>query len=125
MIAHQPANGSLTINATTEGEKDAIRQRASLIGKRLGEVAADLISELLLAMISSRTQVAPSHLNAIVAPPRQSSILTASEVADILRISKSKAYRMIQQGEIPAVHFDRTTRVRRQDLDEFVLGHMK
>jgi excisionase family DNA binding protein len=79
-------------------------------------VAADLISEVLLAMISPRTKVAPFH---------QSSILTASEIADILRISKSKAYRMIQQGEIPAVQFDRTTRVRRQDLDEFVMGHVK
>jgi excisionase family DNA binding protein len=59
------------------------------------------------------------------APPRSDSILTANEVAKILRISKAKAYQMIQRGEIPAVQFDRTTRVRQQDLEEFIREHVK
>jgi len=37
---------------------------------------------------------------------RLDSILTANEVAEILRISKAKAYQMIQRGEIPADQFD-------------------
>jgi excisionase family DNA binding protein len=46
-------------------------------------------------------------------------------VAQILRLSKAKAYRLMQTGEIRSIQFDRTTRVRRQDLDEFIKTHMK
>jgi excisionase family DNA binding protein len=51
--------------------------------------------------------------------------LTAYEIAIVLNISKAKAYQLIQRGEIPDVQFDRTKRVRRQDLDEFIRGHVK
>jgi excisionase family DNA binding protein len=55
---------------------------------------------------------------------RPESILKAGEVAQILGVSKAKAYRLMQTGEIRSIQFDRTTRVRRQDLDEFIKTHM-
>ena len=45
---------------------------------------------------------------------------TAVEIAQILKISKSLAYRLIAQGEIPAIRFGRTVRVRQEDLEQFV-----
>jgi len=46
-------------------------------------------------------------------PSRPDGILKAAEVAQILGISKAKAYKLMQQGEIRSIHFDLTTRVRR------------
>jgi excisionase family DNA binding protein len=57
----------------------------------------------MIAILSGKIQAAPTGSNLIP---------TAGEVAKILRISKSKVYRMIQQGEIPSVKFGRTSRVR-------------
>jgi len=71
---------------------------------------------------SSNARYSPA---AAIAASRPDSILRASEVAQILGISKAKAYKLIQQGEIRSIQFDRTTRVRRQDLDEFIKTHMK
>ena len=46
--------------------------------------------------------------------------LTAREIADILKISKALAYRLIAQGQIPSIRFGRVTRVRREDLEIFI-----
>lgn len=56
--------------------------------------------------------------------PGSDDILTANQVAEILKISKAKAYKMMQQGEITAIQFGRTTRVRQQDLEEFIRAHV-
>jgi len=58
-------------------------------------------------------------------PKEPDGLLKASEVANILRISKALAYRLMQQGEIPTIQFGRTTRVRQQDLEEFIGKHLK
>jgi excisionase family DNA binding protein len=47
-------------------------------------------------------------------------LLTAPDVARILNISKGAAYKLIQQGRIPCVRFNRNVRVRRRDLDDFI-----
>jgi excisionase family DNA binding protein len=47
-------------------------------------------------------------------------LLTGTEVAHLLNVSKALAYRLMAQGTIPAVHLGRAVRVRPQDLDEFI-----
>jgi excisionase family DNA binding protein len=49
-------------------------------------------------------------------------LLRAAEVAEILQVSTSAAYTMIQRGEIPAVKIGRSVRVRRKDIDAFIRG---
>jgi excisionase family DNA binding protein len=44
----------------------------------------------------------------------------ADDVAKQLRISKSLAYRLMQQREIPMVQIGRGVRVRQEDLEEYV-----
>jgi excisionase family DNA binding protein len=47
-------------------------------------------------------------------------LLTASDVARHLRISKALAYRLIVDGKLPGIRFGRTVRVREQDLNLFI-----
>jgi excisionase family DNA binding protein len=48
-------------------------------------------------------------------------LLTAVEVASVLRISKAHLYKMIKSGELPSVRFGRSVRVKREALDAFIL----
>lgn len=47
-------------------------------------------------------------------------MLTAEEVAEILRVSTMTVYRLIRSGELPAVRVGRSYRVREADLDEYL-----
>lgn len=47
-------------------------------------------------------------------------LLTAIEIASILKISKGLSYRMIKDGDIPSVRFGRSVRVKQEDLDLFI-----
>lgn len=47
-------------------------------------------------------------------------LLKAEDVAEILSISKSLAYRLIQQGFIPSVRINRAVRVKPSDLNAFI-----
>jgi excisionase family DNA binding protein len=50
-------------------------------------------------------------------------LLRAVEVAEILQISKSATYRLLQSGELPTLRFaGKTVRVRRTDLEAFIAG---
>jgi excisionase family DNA binding protein len=126
-------------------EEAAIRQRADRVGKQIGEAVSSFFAEIMISIlatrpqavspvsqvVSSRPQAAPSKPQATSPRPQHAvsqgpnGILKASDVAQILRISKGLAYRMMQQGEIPAIQFGRTTRVRQQDLEDFIRAHMK
>ena len=53
-------------------------------------------------------------------PSSISQLLRPDDVARMLNISKSLAYRLLEQGQIPTVRFNRTVRVRQADLDAFV-----
>ncbi len=44
----------------------------------------------------------------------------ASEIAAILQISRALAYQLIATGQLSAVRFGRTVRVRQEDLDRFI-----
>jgi len=47
-------------------------------------------------------------------------LLRPEEVADLLNISKSLVYKLLQQRQIPAVRFNKTVRVRQVDLDNYI-----
>jgi excisionase family DNA binding protein len=48
-------------------------------------------------------------------------LLKANEVAEVLRISKAQAYRLMRTGELKCVRFGpQTVRVRKDDLTEFI-----
>lgn len=51
-------------------------------------------------------------------------LLTADEVADMLRVSTMTVYRLIRRGELPAVRVGRSYRVRRPDLDGYLQGQV-
>jgi excisionase family DNA binding protein len=47
-------------------------------------------------------------------------LMTANEVADLLRVSTMTVYRLIRSGELPAVRVGRNYRVRSGDLDHYL-----
>jgi excisionase family DNA binding protein len=47
-------------------------------------------------------------------------LLTGIEVANILKVSRSYAYTLLQRGEIPKVRIGRAVRVRPSDLDAYI-----
>jgi excisionase family DNA binding protein len=54
-------------------------------------------------------------------PPFENLILLrAIEVAQVLKISRASAYRLIQQGTIPSVRINHAVRVRSCDLEAFI-----
>ena len=52
--------------------------------------------------------------------PDSKKLLTAKEVADVLQVSRSMAYRMMQRGELPTIRVGSAVRVRGNDLEEFI-----
>lgn len=114
MSAHHQPNGKFAYELISDLDKAAIRERSDRAGRQLGEAAANLLYEIILAIVSTKGQSTPE---------RQDAILTAGEVAKILRVSKSKIYRMMQLGEIRSVKFGRTSRVSLEDLQNFIRNH--
>jgi excisionase family DNA binding protein len=51
-------------------------------------------------------------------------ILTASEVAKYLKLSKAKVYYMIQKRQIPYIRIQRNVRIRESDLMKWLEKHM-
>lgn len=54
----------------------------------------------------------------------QNKLLRATEVAEILDISRSMAYRLIQTGEIRSVHIRMARRVRPEDLQGYIESNL-
>lgn len=50
-------------------------------------------------------------------------LLRVEEVSSILRISKTQGYRLVKAGQLPAVIFGRSVRIRGEDLDNFIIAH--
>lgn len=46
--------------------------------------------------------------------------LKVPEVAEVLRIARSRAYDLVADGEIPAVKIGRSVRVSRKELDRWL-----
>ena len=53
------------------------------------------------------------------------SLLKATDVAEILNISKSMAYRLMQRREIPTVSIGNAKRVRPVDLHDYINSRLK
>jgi excisionase family DNA binding protein len=51
-------------------------------------------------------------------------LLKATDVARLLNISKALVYRLIADGQIIAVRFGKTVRVRLEDLEDFITKHI-
>ena len=49
--------------------------------------------------------------------------LKVREVAEVLRIARSRAYELVADGEIPAVKIGRSVRVNRKELDRWLAEH--
>lgn len=47
-------------------------------------------------------------------------LLKAKDVAERLNISRSQAFALMREEEIPTVRFGRSVRVRHEDLEEFI-----
>ena len=47
-------------------------------------------------------------------------LLKAEEIAELLGVSRSFAYALMQTGQLPTVHLGRSVRVRPGDLEEFI-----
>lgn len=47
-------------------------------------------------------------------------LLKAKEVAERLNVSRSQAFALMRNGDIPTVRFGKLTRVRPEDLEEFI-----
>jgi excisionase family DNA binding protein len=50
----------------------------------------------------------------------QHEYLKVPEVAEVLRIARSRAYEMVARGEIPSVRIGRSVRVSRKELDRWL-----
>jgi excisionase family DNA binding protein len=50
----------------------------------------------------------------------RAAILTVSEVADIMRVSKMTVYRLVHSGELPAMQVGRSYRVPAEALDAYL-----
>ena len=48
-------------------------------------------------------------------------LLRIDEIMKILSLSRSFTYRLLQRGDIPTIRIGRTVRVRRGDLEKFIL----
>jgi excisionase family DNA binding protein len=47
-------------------------------------------------------------------------LLTVSEVADLLRVSKMTVYRLINEGSIGSLRVGRSYRLREDDVDDYL-----
>jgi excisionase family DNA binding protein len=47
-------------------------------------------------------------------------LLKSDEVAEILKISRAMAYKLMQRGEIPTIRIGTAVRVRVEDLEKYV-----
>jgi excisionase family DNA binding protein len=50
-------------------------------------------------------------------------LLVAEQVAQLLGVSRSKAYQMMLRKEIPTIKIGKCVRVQSQDLEDFILTH--
>lgn len=82
---------------------------------QLGKAVAGIVTEIILASKSPEPRGEAQ---------KSEELLTAVELACLLKVSKAKAYQLIQRGEIPAIQFGRVKRVRRQDLEKFIVDHV-
>jgi excisionase family DNA binding protein len=52
-------------------------------------------------------------------------LLNGNEVAEVLHISRTQAYRLMRSQELKTVRFGRLVRVRSEDLAQFIQQHLE
>ncbi len=57
-------------------------------------------------------------------PPPDTTLLRANEAAKIVKVSAQTVYRWMQTGALKSFRIGRVTRVRRCDLDQFILNNL-
>ncbi len=55
----------------------------------------------------------------------QEMIYTIPEVANYLKLSKSKVYHLVQTGKIPHIRIGRNVRIRESDLQKWIESQSK
>ena len=50
-------------------------------------------------------------------------LLRAQDVAVILNISRSLAYRLLQSGKLPVIRVERSVRIRPEDLEAYIISN--
>lgn len=100
----------------------AIQQLAQRTGEQAGKVIGEFLEGLLLLTLAQKSPITALTFPTEPHPPDR--LLTGQEVADLLNISKAKAYQLMKTGEIATVRLGRAVRVRRQDLDEFLQNRL-
>ncbi len=53
---------------------------------------------------------------------KQHEYLKVPEVAEVLRIARSRAYELVADGKIPSVRIGRSVRVSRRELERWLEG---
>lgn len=53
---------------------------------------------------------------------KQHEYLKVSEVAEVLRIARIRAYELVADGKIPSVRIGRSVRVNRRELERWLEG---
>ena len=51
-------------------------------------------------------------------------LLRVPECAALLDVSRALAYRLVSEGKLKGVKFNRTVRIRPEDLDEFIANNL-
>ena len=109
-----------------------------LFSQRTGELAGQLLTELIsgvLVLLMVERLPVPVQPPTVMRGSRNigeapivahgpEKLLNGQEVAEYLNISKGKAYRLMSTGQIPCLRYDRTVRVRKQDLENFINSHI-
>ena len=63
--------------------------------------------------------------NQIITENPNLQLLTLSEAAKILKVDPTTIGRLAQKGEIAAVRVGRSVRIRKQDLEDFIISHLE
>lgn len=56
---------------------------------------------------------------------RETTIMTVSEVAKFLKISKNKVYELVKSGELPAIKFGKSIRICKSDVYDYISNALK
>ena len=60
-----------------------------------------------------------------IMPSMLKPLLTCKEVAEVLKVSRSRAYRIMGRGDFPVLHIGKLRRVRPEDVDRYIHNIVK
>ena len=121
------------LSANPEHQEAYIRSFPQRTGEQAGQFLTEFLTGILVLLLADRSPgtgrstvvtQGSSTKRAPVITQGLEKLMTAYEVAERLNISKAKAYQLMSTGKIPSIQFDRTTRVRKQDLEKFLNDHI-